>query len=99
MSQLTIRSDEELVERVRRAAQAHGLSINVYVVRVLDAATNPDWVSDAAERLRERLAAAELLATERPAQRRERPSREAVAAARQRAGGGTLLSDIVAETR
>lgn len=94
MSQLTIRADEALVERVRRAAHDAGRSMNDYVTAVLDAATDPDLGGTEAERLRDRLAAAGLLDTPGGPGRR-RPDEASVSAARRRAGRGTPLSDLV----
>lgn len=66
MAQLTIRSSEELVERVRRAAAQSKRSMNAWVTLVLDAATNPDNEADEVERVRAKLRAAGLLADEAP---------------------------------
>jgi hypothetical protein len=52
---------------------------------------------DEAQRLRERLRLAGLLAE--PGERRIRPPREEVAGARRRAGSGTALSQLVSEDR
>jgi len=94
---MTWRGPDELVERVRRSALAHGRSMNEYVTVVLDAATNPDLASNDAARLRERLARAGLLA---PAGRtRTRPSAGLVASARAAASRGTPLSQLVEEGR
>ena len=68
--------------------------MNEYVVAVLDAATNPDVVSDEAERVRERLRHAGLL-SETPPRPTRPPDRAALERARARAGRGTPLSDIV----
>ncbi len=97
MAQLTIRADDELVERVRVAARVHGRSMNDYITRLLDAATNPDLAGDEAAVLRERLAQVGLLAT--PGTPRHRPSPARVAAARAAAGRGTPLSDVVSRDR
>jgi plasmid stability protein len=85
MAQLTVRTTDELVERVRAAAGRLGRSMNEYVVAVLGAATDPDLAGDDAERIRARLARSGLLA----------PTGHARAAA----GRGTQLSDIVASDR
>lgn len=91
------RSSDELAERVRRAAQASGRSMNDYVTAVLDAATDPDLAGDEATALRERLARAGLLAPSgRP---RVRPARADVARARAAASGGTPLSSLVEQGR
>jgi hypothetical protein len=94
---MTWRSSDELLERVRRAAEHQGRSMNEYVNAVLDAATNPDLAGSDVERLRERLDRAGLLASVGP--RRPRPSPRRVAQARAAAGTGTSLSDLVNEGR
>ena len=94
---MTWRAPADLLERVRRAAQRQGRSMNDYVTAVLDAATNPRRAGSEAERLRERLDQAGLLAE--PSERHRRPPREETASARRRAGGGTALSQLVSEDR
>jgi hypothetical protein len=97
-AQITVRADAVLIERVRSAARRANRSMNDYVVSVLDAATNPEAISDDAERLRERLRNAGLLSEPAP-RRPRRPEASAVAKARARAGRGTPLSDIVTTSR
>ncbi|MCC7077135.1 MAG: transcriptional regulator [Acidimicrobiia bacterium] len=97
MGQMTWRADDELIERVRRSARATGRSLNAYVTSVLDAATNPELNSDEATRVRERLAAAGILAP--GGSPRRRPARNAVAKARRSAGKGVPLSEIVSSER
>jgi plasmid stability protein len=99
MTQLTIRADDELVDRVKQAAVAQGRSMNDYVTAVLDAATDPALAGDAAERLRARLRMAGLLWEPPAGSARPRPHAKAVAAARKRAGRGTPLSDHVRRDR
>ncbi len=94
---MTWRAPADLIERVRRAARRQHRSMNDYVTAVLDAATNPRLAGSEAERLRERLDQAGLLAE--PGERRRRPSREEAADARRRAGAGTALSQLVSEDR
>ena len=104
-AQLTIRADAEIIERVRAMAGRAGRSMNEQVVRILDAATDPD-LADEGTRIRERLAAAGLLddspASHKPVappRSTERVDAERLAAARARAGEGTPLSDIVSASR
>lgn len=97
MAQMTWRTTEELLERVRRQAVAQGRSLNEWVTLVLDAATDPDLAGTEADRVRERLANAGLLASTGPARRR--PSAAKMARARAAAGRGTPLSDLVRDGR
>lgn len=97
MAQVTWRAPEELVARVRRAAHQHGRSLNEFVTRVLDAATDPELTDDESLRIRERLAAADLLAPTGPP--RPRPAEEDLARARRRAGQGHPLADLVRDGR
>lgn len=98
MAQITVRADDELVARVKAGAERAGRSMNEFVVRVLDAATDPDLAGDEADRVRERLIAAGLLHpgpwTGGPV-----PPAAEVDAARRRAGPGLALSDAVIEDR
>jgi len=97
MEQMTWRAPADLLERVRLAARRQHRSMNDYVTAVLDAATNPRLAGSEAERLRERLDQAGLLAE--PGERHRRPPREETAGARSRAGAGTALSQLVSEDR
>jgi len=97
MTQMTWRSPDELLERVRRAAAQQGRSMNEFVTAVLDAATDPEQASSDAERLRERLDRAGLLVPAGPSRRR--PDSDRVEAARTKAGTGTPLSRLVDEGR
>jgi plasmid stability protein len=98
MSQITIRADEAVIERVRRVAASHHKSMNEYVVLVLDAATNPKTAGTEIEMIRERLVNAGLV-TDRRHHVRQRPDPAAVSAAGARAGKGTSLSSIVSADR
>lgn len=98
MSQLTIRTDTDLVERVRAAASASGCSMNEWVTLVLRAATDPDTEDREIARIRARLRLAGVLA-DLPPTSGDRPPTEAVRAAAVRAGRGTPLSDLVREDR
>jgi hypothetical protein len=97
MTQVTWRAPEELVERIRQVASRRGWSVNEYLTRLAQAATDPALAGDDVDRLRERLALAGLLAE--AGQRRARPDRRAVARARKVAGEGTPLSDLVVRDR
>lgn len=94
---MTWRTTEELLERVRHQAASRGRSLNEWVTLVLDAATDPDLASSEADRVRERLVAAGLLASTGPARRR--PPAAGVARARAAAGRGRPLSDVVHDGR
>lgn len=97
MTQVTWRAPDELVDRIRVAAAAQNRSVNEYLTRLAEAATDPDLAGDDAARTRERLARAGLLVHAGPPRRRPDPA--AVAAARAAAGAGTPLSDLVTEDR
>jgi hypothetical protein len=98
MAQVTWRASTDLVDRVRDEAARQGRSLNDYLTRLAEAATDPDLADSDQQRLRERLAQAGLLAPP-PGQRRRRPDPAAVARARRRAGRGTPVSDLVSEDR
>jgi|SRR5665811_782590 len=94
MGQVSWRTDDELLERVRRSARDSGMSVNGFINRVMDMATAEDLDDSEAVRLRHRLRAADLLAHADPPT--ASPASEAeVAEARVRAGSGTSLSDLV----
>ncbi|MHB8467625.1 MAG: transcriptional regulator [Acidimicrobiales bacterium] len=97
MPQVTWRADDELVRRVRDAAERQGRSMNEYVTVVLDAATNPDLADGERQRVRERLARAGLLAP--PGEPRHRPPAAAVRKARREAATGTSVASLVSEGR
>jgi hypothetical protein len=97
MSQITWRAPDELVEKVRRAAEQQGRSVNEYLTRLAEAAVNPDLADNELQRVRERLARAGLVAT--TGSPRRRPEPQALAAARRRAGSGTPLSELVQRER
>lgn len=97
MAQMSWRTTEELLDRVRRQAAADGRSLNEWVTLVLDAASDPELAGTEAARVRERLARAGLLAPTGPARRRPSPAR--VAKARAAASRGTPLSGVVRDGR
>ncbi len=98
MGQVSWRADDKLVARVKRVAGTHQMSMNEYVTRVLDVATDPSRASSAEQQLRERLMSAGLLVVPKRIGR-NRPSRAAIKAAGERAKLGTPLSDLVSEGR
>lgn len=98
MGQMTIRASDELIERVRRAAEYAGESINEYVTETLAARTDPESAGTKIERIRERLSRAGLLERSGPSHA-ERPDPDKLARARAAAGQGTPLSDLVSEER
>lgn len=97
MEQMTWRAPGDLMERVRAAAREQGRSMNDFVTTVLAAATDPDLAGTEAERLRERLRRAGLIAE--PGPLGQRPPRDKTARARSRAGRGTPLSTLISEDR
>jgi hypothetical protein len=98
MAQMTWRTSDELLERVRRQAQQRGRSLNEWVTAVLSAATDSSLAGDEAQRVRERLAAAGLLEAPEAGPRR-RPDEASIARARAAAGRGGSLSALVSEGR
>lgn len=98
MAQVTLRLPDRLAAELKSAAAAGGQSLNAWATAVLSAAVDPDLAGTEAERLRERLSRAGLLAT--PSHHRaHRPDPARVAAAREAAGQGRSLADLVAEGR
>jgi hypothetical protein len=98
MPQVTWRTDDDLFARVRHAAASSGRSVNEWITRVLDAATNPDLADSEIDRVRERLSRAGLL--EEPSDRSvTRPPADALADARRAAALGTPLSKLVIDGR
>ncbi len=97
MAQVTWRTTDGLVARVRLQAAHHGLSMNEYVTRVLQTATDPMFSTEPATQVRERLRLAGLLAEDSATV--DAPPAESVEAARVRAGRGTELAKLVAEGR
>ena len=99
MAQLTIRLDDELARELKAHAAGLGVSVNGWVVAVLDAALDPDLDDSELERTRGRLDRAGLLATPRGRPRSARPDRGSVERARTAAGKGTPLSKLVSDGR
>lgn len=98
MPQVTWRTDDELLDRVRLAAARSGRSVNAWISRVLDAATDPDLAGSDLDGVRERLIRAGLLE-----QLRDKPvgapDSTQVGEARARAATGTPLSDLIRDGR
>lgn len=99
MAQMTWRTSDELLERVRRQAVEHGRSLNEWVTTVLDAATDPSSASSPAAELRERLARAGILGDVAPRPSAGTVDPDRLTAARAAAGRGTPLSDVVVAAR
>ncbi len=97
MGQVSWRAPDELIDRVRAAAAAQHRSMNDYLTRLAEAATNPEYADGATARTRERLARAGLLMPSGP--RRRRPDPELLEEARRAAGEGVPLSDLISEGR
>ena len=98
MAQVTWRTTDDLLDRVRHAAERSGRSVNEWISRVLDAATDPSLSGSDADRVRERLARAGLLEEGWPAPPTP-PDRASVDAARSAASRGRPLSDLSREGR
>jgi Ribbon-helix-helix protein, copG family len=96
--QVTIRADEELIDRIKRTAAAGGRSMNEWANLVFRAATDPDASGSDIERIRERLRNAGLLSEHIPLAGHG-PDPGLVREAGRRAAVGTPLSDIVSEDR
>lgn len=95
---MTWRADDALLERARLVAKAAGKSLNEWVTAVIGAATDPELAGDEAEQVRARLRLAGLLA-EPASGPAHNVAPQRLAAARASAGGGVMLSELVAEGR
>jgi hypothetical protein len=98
MAQLTLRIDDELAHQLKEKAKAEGRSVNAMATFLIQALVDPALAGDEAERLRERLRRAGILA-EPGGPPRPRPPEDRLARARIAAGKGKPLSDYVAEGR
>ena len=98
MAQVSWRTDDGLLARVRVQALQHGLSVNEYLTRLARAATDPTYVEAPAEQIRERLRLAGLLVEIEDAAA-PGPTEDEVATARRRSSGGSSLSDLVEKNR
>jgi predicted transcriptional regulator len=101
VAQISWRLPDELAQRVRRLAERQGISVNALISRVLDAATNPALAGTEAERIRERLDRAGLLAAEHASRAGGKPQPDArtLSEARRAAGTGTALAELVGHER
>jgi plasmid stability protein len=99
MAQLTIRLDDDLARALKAHVAGLGISVNGWVVAVLDAALNPDLERSEVERTRARLERAGLLARSAGHPRSSRPEPRRVERARKAAGKGTPLSRLVSDGR
>lgn len=90
--------DDELLQRVRHSAKAAGMSLNAYISRVLALATSEDEHSSEAQRMRQRLRVAGLLASD-DHDGPQRVSDDELTELRRAAGEGESLSDIVIRDR
>ncbi len=98
MQQITWRAPDELAASLRAQASHLQMSMNEYLTRIVQAATDPAFAESLVEEIRARLRLAGLLA-ESSAPPATIPDPETAAAARRRAGSGTPLSDIVLSDR
>ncbi len=97
-NQITLRASADFVVRVKQAAAAAGKSMNEYVTHLIEIAIDPSHATTEDERLVARLRAAGLL-SENWGPPVERPDPELVAKAREAAGQGTPLSELVSRDR
>lgn len=98
MAQLTLRIDDALAKDIKREAAIRRRSVNQWISDVLRIAMDPGLADSELEQVRGKLARAGLLAlADRPSASRPDPGK--VAAARQAAGKGTQLSQLVSEGR
>lgn len=97
MTQISLRLPDGLAEQVRQHAARAGTSVNAWITLVLGAAVDPELAGSEAERTRERLARAALLAS--PPPYATRPDAQRVARARSAAGRGRSLGEIVVDDR
>lgn len=94
MAQISWRCPDGLAARVRLQAGHYDLSMNEFITRVLQTATDPSFDQDPAAQVRERLRLAGLLAEDLPDVERA-PDPQALDEARTALATGVALSDIV----
>lgn len=100
MQQITIRAPADLILRVKRRAADGAVSMNEFVVHLLDVATDPARATSADGRLLERLRAAGLLEEPGPGDDEiEEPDAAELADAMRAAGRGTPGHVLIDENR
>ena len=99
MKRVTWRADDELVARVKMRAKEQQVSMNEFLTRIAQAATDPSTSSSTVEEIRSRLKLAGLLSDFQAPDPGPPPDQAAVAAAMKRAGQGTPLSELVRANR
>ena len=99
MAQISWRCPDGLAARVRLQADHFGLSMNEFISRVMQTATDPGFDQDPASQVRERLRLAGLLAEDAEESHVDAPDPVAAAEAAKALGGGTLVSEIVIRDR
>jgi hypothetical protein len=99
MGQMTIRTDDEVIEMAKQRARELGLSLNQFVSNAVHAAVDPDLEGDEAERLRARFRAAGILAEGQVIPSGPRPTKAEFMRAQREAGKGKPLSELIEEER
>lgn len=94
---MSLRLPDELADQIRAHAERAGHSVNRWIALVLGAAVDPELAGSEAERVRERLARAGLLAP--TGAQGTRPDKSSVARARAAAGRGRTLGEMVTDNR
>lgn len=99
MAQISLRISDQLAEDLKADARRQKLSVNGYITHILNSVSDPEYGGTEAERVRERLRRAGLLAERSDDSENERPSRQEFEQARAKAGEGKPLSDYVIDGR
>jgi hypothetical protein len=99
MATVTLRLPDGLLAECKQAAALEQLSLNGWMVRLVQAAVEPGNEPDGRSRLREKLRRAGILAEVEHRDNMPRPSPEELAEAMEAAAHGTSLSDIVSANR
>jgi hypothetical protein len=98
MANVTLRLPDDLLEGAKHEASRRELSLNGWIVRVIDAALSPEHEPDERSRVREKLRRAGLL-METPSCGLPRPDPVVVERAGRELAKGTPVSDLVSEDR